>query len=322
MTHPRLLFPPGTEEYAHGTSPLNSSADQHPGFVAVPGTAADVSEIVTDAAARDPALRQRRGGTTGSRDQRARPLRGARRGRARRTRDARPDRGVVGKSAGRLGLRRPGPPRRLVDRRRGVRPRRIASCRSRSAARDHGGRRPPRRHPPLALPRVSGMRPAAPVPDREWHGRPRRPLSISGNLVELGNPKDNRAAFADVAGALRTHPAGRSRRGRRGPASPAGHAARRGAALLRSRREHMAPGTGARRRPGPGGVLTSLRGGRRTGVSGGRPAGSAGRARGPRCRPTARTGRGRSHRRRSSCAPAGRPTPPPAGAPGPRSGRG
>lgn len=52
MTHPRLLFPPGTEEYAHGTSPLNSSADQHPGFVAVPGTAADVGEIVTDAAAR------------------------------------------------------------------------------------------------------------------------------------------------------------------------------------------------------------------------------------------------------------------------------
>jgi hypothetical protein len=52
VTHPRLLFPPGTEEYAHGTSPLNSSADQHPGFVAVPGTAADVGEIVTDAAAR------------------------------------------------------------------------------------------------------------------------------------------------------------------------------------------------------------------------------------------------------------------------------
>lgn len=98
------------------------------------------------------------------------------------------------------------------------------------------------------------MRPAAPVPDLEWHGRPRRPLSISGigyqgrrladvldelrstsvtvlvdvrlrplsrkagmsktslaaaasargveylHLVELGNPKDNRAAFADVAG--------------------------------------------------------------------------------------------------------------------------
>jgi len=52
MTQSPLLFSPGTGEYAHGTSPLSSSAEQHPGFVAVPRTAADVGEIVTEAAAR------------------------------------------------------------------------------------------------------------------------------------------------------------------------------------------------------------------------------------------------------------------------------
>lgn len=46
------LFGPGTEEYARGTSPHNSSGDEHPAFVAAPRDSADVSAIVSTAARR------------------------------------------------------------------------------------------------------------------------------------------------------------------------------------------------------------------------------------------------------------------------------